>query len=311
MTDSRQHPPSGFIQRSQADFDSAHRKSNWRKVISSLTHKSNQLLPYDQVLKHLPINGQHYIGMRQVPIDAIIGSVGRFQDFDRAFLPRQTSTRSRWESIDRAHLMEIDLPAVELYKLGEVYFVKDGNHRVSVARERGQAFIDAVVIEIDSPVPITPDTDLLDLIGKREMTRFYQKTSLDKLRPEAKIELSMPEMYALLLEHIQTHAWYICEDKQSSISFDEAVISWYDNIYLPMVKVIRELHILAGFPERTEADLYVWIMEHRWYLMQDFHTDVSLEDAARDYFNSYAENPIQRMLHRISQFLNLKRRKGN
>ncbi len=302
MNDSRDPSTSSFVHRSQADFDTAHRKSNWRSVISLLTRKSNELLPYDQVLKMLPINGQHYIGMRQVPIDSIIGSVGRFQDFDRAFLPKGTSTRGRWESIDRAHLMEIDLPAVELYKIGEVYFVKDGNHRVSVAREKGQAFIDAVVIEIDSPIPITPETDLMDLIGKREEARFYQKTKMKNLRPEAAIELSRPEMYSLLLEHIQTHGWFLGEERQTCVSFDETVMSWYDNIYMPMIRVIRENRILSGFPERSEADLYVWIMEHRWYLMEDNNIDISFEEAASNFFKKYAENPVQQVLHRISQF---------
>ncbi len=311
MSDLHQHSPSGFIQRAQADFDSAHRKSNWRNVISALTRRSNQLLPYDQVLKALPINGQHYIGMRQVPIDAIIGSVGRFQDFDRAFLPKGTSTRDRWESIDRAHLMDIDLPAIELYKLGDVYFVKDGNHRVSVAHERGQAFIDAVVIEIDSPIPITPEMNLLDLIGKREMARFFQKTRLKEIRPESNIELSIPEMYASLLDHIQTHGWYIGEERNECISFEDATTSWYDTVYLPMIQIIRDQNILSGFPTRTEADLYVWIMEHRWFLMKDHQEDISMEDAATDFFNSYSENPVQRMLHRISQYVQIRKRKDN
>jgi hypothetical protein len=302
MTYFRNPPPTGSIQRAQADFDTAHRKSHWRKVISLLTRQSNQLLPYDQVLRMIPVDGQHYIGMQQVPIDAIVGSVGRFQDFDRAFLPKFTSTRSRWESIDQAHLLDIDLPAVELYKLGKVYFVKDGNHRVSVARERGQAFIDAVVIEVDTPIPVTPETDILDLIGKREMTRFFRKTNLKTTRPEARIEMSMPELYYILLEHIQTHGWYLGEERQSCTSFEEAAISWYDNIYLPMVKVIREKKILSGFPGRTEADLYVWIMDHRWYQMSENQTSVSIEDAAKDYYDSYAENPMRRILHRISKF---------
>jgi hypothetical protein len=249
--------------------------------------------------------------MRQVPIDAIIGSVGRFQDFDRAFLPKATSTRNRWESIDRAHLMDVDLPAVELYKLGEAYFVKDGNHRVSVARERGQIYIDAVVIEIDTPITLNAETNLLDLIGTREKTRFYQKTHLSEIRPEARVELTVPEMYTRLLDHIQTHGWFLGEERNACISFADATISWYDNIYMPMVKVIREQNILAGFPERTETDLYVWIMDHRWYQMKDNQLDVSLEDAARDFYNEYAENPVKRLLHRISTFFGFRIRKGD
>jgi hypothetical protein len=300
---SQKDSPSSFVQRASTDFDSALRKSGWRQVISALTRKSNQLLPYDQVLKLLPINGQHYAGIKQVPIDAIIGSVGRFQDFDRAFLPKGSATRERWEQIDLAHLMDVDLPAIELYKLGEVYFVKDGNHRVSVAREKGQAFIDAVVVEIDTPIPITQETDLVDLIGKRELTRFFNKTELHRTRPGADIRLSLPEMYSILLEHVQTHGWFICEERNISLSFPEIAASWYDNVYQPMIQIIREKAILSGFPQRTEADLYVWIMDHRWFLMQDTATDVSLEDAADHFSVSYSKKPWQQIFYKIFQHL--------
>jgi hypothetical protein len=301
--DSRKDSPNSLLNRAQSDFDTALRKGSWRQILSALTRRSNQLLPYDQVLKLLPISGQHYAGIRQVPIDAIIGSVGRFQDFDRAFLPRGTSTRERWEQIDIAHRMDVDLPAIELYKLGEVYFVKDGNHRVSVARERGQAFIDAIVVEVDSPVPVTQDTNLVDLIGKRELTRFFKKTELYKTRPGADIRLSLPEMYAILLDHVQTHGWFLNEEREESLSFTEIAIFWYDNVYLPMIQIIREKGILAGFPHRTEADLYVWIMEHRWFLMQDTDADVSMEDAADHFLDSYSKKPWQKIFYQISRIM--------
>jgi hypothetical protein len=108
-----------------------------------LTKGENELLPYDEVRKHLPIRGQHDIGLQQVPISQIVGSLGRYRDFDRAFLPLQKRTKDRWVSIDKAQYEEVGLPPIETYKIGEVYFVKDGNHRVSVARERGQDFVDA------------------------------------------------------------------------------------------------------------------------------------------------------------------------
>jgi len=297
----RIEPPNHFLFRARADFDTALRKSGWRNIISLLTKKSNQLLPYDQVLKLVPISGHHYAGMQQVPIDSIVGSVGRFQDFDRAFLPKGTATRARWEKIDLAHLMEVDLPAIELYKLGTVYFVKDGNHRVSVARERGQVFIDAVVVEIDTPINITPETNLVDLIGKREMARFFQKTKLKETRSQSEIVLSIPEMYSILLEHIQTHGWFLCEELNESLSFTDIATSWYDNVYMPMVQIIREKGILSGFPHRTEADLYVWIMEHRWFLIKDNSGEVSMGEAADHFSDSFSKKPWQRIIYQISQ----------
>jgi hypothetical protein len=131
------------------DFERAARKAFWRDWISRLTRKSNDLLPFDQLRQRLPFKGRHYLGWQVVPLDRIVGSEGRYRDFDRAFFPRQTQTRDRWVSIDKAYYEEAPLPPVELFKIGEVYFVRDGNHRVSVARARGQDFIDAYVTKIE------------------------------------------------------------------------------------------------------------------------------------------------------------------
>ena len=136
----------------------------------------------------LPFRGQRYIGLHEVPIDKIVGSMGRYRDFDRAFLPRQKRTKDRWINIGKAHYADVILPPVELYKIGEVYFVIDGNHRVSVARERGQIEVDAHVIEIDTNVEITPDMDITELELQAEYARFLATTDLMERCPEVKIE---------------------------------------------------------------------------------------------------------------------------
>jgi len=212
-----------FRQAARADFDEALRKGFWRSVMSWLTQHSNELIPFDEVLKQMPLRGQHYLGYRQVRLDEIVGSVSRYQDFDRAFLPRQTSTRERWESIDLAHLQDVELPPVELYKIGGIYFVKDGNHRVSVARGKGQVFIDASVIEIDVPLEIGKDFKQQDLALKHEQARFLESTWLASLQPDAKIEFTFPGQYDKLLEHIRVHRWYMGEDLQREINDEEAV----------------------------------------------------------------------------------------
>ena len=135
-------------QMASQDYERALFKAAWRKILTRLRGESNELLPFEQVREQLPFRGQRYIGMHEVPVDKIVGSMGRYRDFDRAFLPRQKRTRGRWINIDKAHYSDVILPPVELYKMGEVYFVIDGNHRVSVARQRGQKDIDAHVIEI-------------------------------------------------------------------------------------------------------------------------------------------------------------------
>jgi len=280
------------------DFDAALRKGFWRSVFSWLRRSDNQLLPFDEFRRHLPMMGQSYIGMHQIPIDQIIGSVGRYRDFDGAFLPRTERSRPRWESIDRAHIENVPLPPIEVYKIGEIYFVKDGNHRVSVARERGQVYIDANVIEIIVPFRVDETTDIQSLILTWEASQFLEKTGLQSIRPYADIRLSLPGLYNRLLDHIQTHAYFMAQDLAREVQWSEAVTSWYDEVYWPLVSVIRQQKILAGFPGRTEADLYLWIIEHLWYLRQEFQ-DISLEEAAMHFTAAYASRPGAQPLERI------------
>src|SRR5438034_1530389 len=122
----------------RADYRRARRRAFMRGVLSWFRRADNALLAFDEVRRGIHAQAQRDGGLREVEIDQIVGSVGRYRDFDRAFLPRQVQTQDRWESVDRAYLDHTELPPVDLYKIGETYFVKDGNHRVSVARERGQ-----------------------------------------------------------------------------------------------------------------------------------------------------------------------------
>jgi hypothetical protein len=263
------------------DFEHAVSRGFWRKVLARITGKNNDLLPYDAVRERLPIRGQHYIGLKQVELDKIVGSVGRYHDFDRAFLPIQSRSKDRWVSIDKAHYAQVDLPPVELNKLGEIYFVKDGNHRVSVARQLGQIYIDAYVTEIDIPVILTSDLKIDDLQLKKEQAEFLLQTSLDKIRPQARVETTVPGAYARLLDHIEVHRWYMGEQRGAEVPYIEAVASWYDMVYQPLVEMIREHDLLAQFPGQSEADLYLWIMAYQGYLSQLYRTEFSPVDPSK------------------------------
>jgi len=288
------------------DYESALITGFWRSLFSWFTKSRNELLPFDEVRKLVPMQGMHEIGLREIPLDQIVGSVGRYNDFDRAFLPRRTESRSRWISIDAAQLQDIVLPAIEVYKIGSFYFVKDGNHRVSVARRKGQAYIDANVIEIDVGVPITTEADIDDLIRLQEKTEFYLHTHLLDVRPGADIELTLPAVYPKLLEHINVHRWFMGEKRKSPVPYSEAVAHWYDKVYLPLVEIIRQGKILDKFPGRTEADLYLWIIEHLWYLKEEYpECDPSLEPATTDFTQRFSSNPPLRrsILEKIRQSL--------
>ena len=283
------------------DFERALLKSFFRNVVTWLTGKSNDLLPFDQVRERMPLRGQHYVGLRQIPIEQIIGSLGRYRDFDRAFLPRQKRTKDRWVSIDRAHYEEVILPPVELYKMGEVYFVKDGNHRVSVAREKGQIFVDAYVTEIDIPVPLTADTVVTDLDLKGEYAVFLEKTRLLSVHESAHIELTLPGEYERLLEHISVHRWYLGEQRRAEVSYEEAVASWYDTIYLPLVKILHEEKVIERFPGRTAADLYLWTIEYLWYRREAHKEEYAFEEAARQFIKDYSDWPVDRLANLLKK----------
>jgi len=285
----------------QDDFERAYRKGFWRKLSSWLTGKRNELLPFDAVRERIPIRGQHYIGLQQVPVEQIVGSLGRYRDFDRAFLPRQDRTRSRWVSIDSAHYEDTILPPVDLFRVGEIYFVRDGNPRVSVARERGQVFVDAYVIEIEVPVPLTADMDMDDLDLKAEYAAFLEQTGIEKIRPQAESELTLPGEYERLLEHISVHRWYIGEGQEREIPYEEAVASWYDNVYSPMVALIDEHQLLEDFPDRTRADLYLWIIEYEWFLREAYRNDYSFQVVSNQFKERFSGSPSRRLVNLLKK----------
>ncbi len=289
-------------QEAHSDFERAHFKSFVREILSQVTRSNNDLLPFDEVRKRLPLKGQHDTGQHTIPLDHVVGSVNRSHDFDRAFLPREVHIRDRWENIDRARLKEISLPPIEVYKIGDVYFVKDGNHRVSVARQNGQAFIDANVIEIDISVELTPETNINDLILKQEYSEFLEATHLNQYLPDAKIELSLPGMYDSILEHIHVHQWYMGQKHERPFSDEEAIKSWYKKVYLPIIKVIRAQNVLADFPGRTETDLYLWIVTHQYYLMERRQGYVNFEEAAKHYVSRYSNRPMRKLHNWFRKF---------
>lgn len=270
-----------------------------RALLARLTGQPNRLLSFEEVRAKLGLRGSTYRGLQRVPLAHIIGSVNRYQDFDRAFLPIQRHTADRWIAVGTVLFQDGHLPPVRLYKVGEAYFVLDGHHRVSVARALGWNEIEAEVIEVQSRVPIGPDLRAEDLEILREYEEFLEQTQLDRLRPEADIRFTIAGGYQRLLEHIAVHRYFMGLETGREIPADEAVAHWYDTVYRPVVEIIREHRLLEDFPGRTEADLYLWIMDHLYYLREAYGPEVDAEAAALDYAGQFAEHPIRRFLSEV------------
>jgi hypothetical protein len=275
---------SAGLDRTGADFRRARLLAFFNAILSALSGRPQKLLAFGEVREALRLGGPVYRGVHTVPLSQIVGSLNRYHDFDRRFLPTQSHTEDRWRKIDRAWYDEVSLPPVLLYKVGEVYFVVDGNHRVSVARQRGQEFIDAEVREVVSRVPVTPDLRPEDLEQLGARVDFLERTQLDRLRPEARIEPTILGGYERLIEHIAVHRYYMGIEQGRSISEEEAVPHWYEALYRPVVEVIEGLGILEEFPERTASDLYLWVMDHLHYLRErQGREDVDPAQAAAEF----------------------------
>ena len=252
------------------DFRRARRRADVQRVLSLVSGNDEQLLSYEEVRRQLRAVETARQELAYIPLDAIVGSVGRYQDFTRQFLPVRESDEGRWVGVQRAMTGMAGVPPIEVYRLGDAYFVKDGNHRVSVARQLGADRIEAYVTEVATRVPFTPDMDQDDLIVASEFARFLEQTNLDELKPGADLRLTEPGSYPVLLEHISVHRYFMGIDLSRPVEWEEAVAHWYDAVYLPVARAIRQHDLLDGFPGRTEADLYLFLSEHRGKLQRDF-----------------------------------------
>ena len=286
----------------ETQFQQARRRAFWNRIMGFLHGRpQQQLLSFDEVKDKLHVGCQSYVGTMPVEVDKIAGSVGRYRDFDRAFLPLQSHTSSRWKAIAEAYREGRSLPPVKLYKVGDVYFVRDGHHRVSVAREQGVKYIDAEVIACRSRVPITPNVTEEELNLKAEYAQFLEATNLDRLRPEQEIEFTISGAYHILLEHIAVHRYFLGLERGEAIPWQEAVLSWYDNLYRPIVEIIRQQGILAEFPGRMDADLYLWIIGHHYYLREE--DEVDFAEAAEDFAEEYSQRPVKKVLRGVRHLL--------
>jgi hypothetical protein len=270
-------------EQTRSDFDRARHKAFLNDLLASIGRRPNDLIPFHEFRRRLQPEAESYRGMQTVPVRQIVGSMDRFRDFDRAFLPRGNATRGRWQSIDRAYYQDVRLPPIQLYKVGDIYFVKDGNHRVSVARERGVEFIDAEVIEGHVRAPLSSQMSPTELLLQAEYAEFLRRTDLDTLQPEHDIRPTALGRYDEIWEHIQLHRHWLSSIWEREATVHEAVNDWYTYIYAPITQVVRDRGVLEAFPRYTEADIYLWVMRHRHELEEREGHDVGPVASATDY----------------------------
>jgi hypothetical protein len=280
------------IEQTASDFSRARGRAILSQIQHFLNTDRNKLLSFNDVKDILKPKNEVYRGNQVVPIKQIAGSEGRYHDFNKFFLPKKEHLRNRWQKVDEAHIKDIILPPIQLYEIGGVYFVRDGNHRVSVAKAQGVEFIDAEVTSLATEINLKPSMtteELRDALIAYEKSIFYEKTEFGALTNYYDLDFSSPGRYDVIYNHILVHKYYLNENIVDEIPFSDALVSWYNNVYNPVVKIIKEQWLLANFPERTEADLYVWIIKH-WDFLKKKYGAYSLSKAAGDFSRKYGQS---------------------
>ena len=175
-----------------------------------------------------------------------------------------------------------------------------------MARANEATHIEAYVTEVKTDIPLTvSDFERDQWLIKAEAAEFEAKTELNRLRPGHGVRFTEPGRYDLLIEHIEVHKYLRDTERtkqgdEAPMAWAEAVISWYDTVYLPMVEAIHRYHLLAHFPERTEADLYLWIAHHRERLASFYElAPLDPDTAVSTVLELHSERPLERMLQSL------------
>ena len=262
------------------DFHRLRSRAALDRFWAGIRGESLDLLPYDEVSAKLRAVSQTNLGLQQVPLKNIIGSVNRTTDFDRNFKPLSDEDSSRWANVKTAMTSPFTpgVPPVSLYKIGEAFFVLDGNHRISIAKEMGLDSIEAYVTEVKTKVSLSSSFTLEELVEKAALADFLEDTHVDRILPGIDLSLKRIDKYPLLREHLNVHQYFMGIDQNREVSFEEAVLHWYDNIYTPVVRIIEDSGLQFEFPDYSVTDLYLWVLDKQRALFEEFGTPFKTEN---------------------------------
>jgi len=254
---------------SQENWSRARREAMIQKVICTFKNCAVDLISFEEVRTRLHLNQKICRGIQVIELARIRGSVGRYKDFTSAFLPRRDNLRQRWERV-KSLVSTQGMPPIEVYQVGDAYFVVDGNHRVSVARQEGMKTIEAYVCEFMTPVGLSADADLTEVIIKSEYAEFLDKTHLDKLQPGKEIIFTSPGYYRELEYMIMLFREALEVTRGQSVPTEEVLLLWYEMAYSPAIYEIKKSGVIERFPGRTEADLFIWMWQHQHKLLKRY-----------------------------------------
>ncbi len=251
----------------QHDFLRARRMATIAKLTARLRGQPSDvgvILPYEEVIDALGFVGEQRTGLHVVPLDGIVGSVDRSRDFDRRFRPTSGRSRSRWEQIAAAARRGEALPPVDLLRIGDLYFVRDGHHRVSVARALGRTDIDAYVTEVATRVDADRAMQRSHLMLKSHERVFFERVPLPA-EARNEVQLSELEDYALLAEMVEAWGFRAMQSRGEAISRRQNALLWLETEYRPVVAMLHDAGLVG---DRTDAEAYMRIAGERYWLLR-------------------------------------------
>jgi hypothetical protein len=276
----------GFpTQDARTDFSRARRRQVVGRLARSLRREPNDvdlILPFEEVVGALGMRGERYLSLETIPLDSIVGTVDRAREFDRRFRPTSARVRGRWQRIAEAQRRGQAMPPIAVYRIGNMHFVRDGHHRVSVARAMGLDDIDAYVTEVQTAVRPGERLTLADLPRKGHERVFFERVPLASER-RARIGVSDPWSYAQLAEGVEAWGFRLMQQRLEFMTREEVAAEWFREDYEPIVSALRDAGLIG---DETETEAYMRVVTERYRLMRTHEWD---------------EHVLERMLPELSR----------
>lgn len=267
-------------QDAQSDFSRMRRRRAMRRLASRLRREPDDvdmILPFAEVVEALGHVGERSAGVQTIDLDSIVGTVDRSKDFDRAFRPTSARVRQRWERMAAAARRGESFPPITVKRIGELHFVQDGHHRVSVARALGRGDIDAYVTEVRTKVD-AGDLRLGDLLFKSHERLFRERVPLPGDARE-EVRVGNPSAYGDLAEAVEAWGFRAMQDRGELMSREEVAREWLEEEYRPVVAMLREAGMLDG--PGTETERYMAIACDRYHFLRTHEWDESVLERLR------------------------------
>jgi hypothetical protein len=226
-----------------------------------MTHPDS-LLPLAEVTDRLRVTRHGYVGIRSISLDKIIGSVDRASEFHRDFHPQRRDSEARMRKLEVA-FPNGDYPAISVFEVGGAYFVSDGHHRVALAHQRGQEFIEAEVVQLATNYRLTPDVNIPQLVHTELRRMLMEESGLQAVRPDLDISFSNPAGYLEMLETIKAHGWDLARCLDRLPNPEELAESWLAEVYEPGLRALHEAGLSCPHEDATEADTFLWLYQRR------------------------------------------------